>query len=334
MAGVKKLGFIQIGQESTASKGTAVNADIIWRGLGAGGDNLEVVFPDEDVGYLSGVNRSYIPKVEGVLEMEDTPATFEQFPHIMEAGIENEASTQDGAGSGYIYEYDFPTTSAPEIATYTIEFGDNQQEYEFAYGFVTDFTLSGSASEAVNMSANWVGRQTDSGTKTAALSLVAVEEVLFQKGKLYIDGTSDTFGTTQATNTWLEFSLDYTTGFQPVYTGDGEKYFSFEKCVGPEVTLDLMFEHDTTGVAEMAAWRAGTTRFVRMEFQGSTLGTSGTDYIYKTLTVDVVGAWESFDPIDEQDGNDVVSGTLRGRYDIVAQDFGKITVVNELASLP
>jgi hypothetical protein len=333
MAGVKKLGYIQLGQESTAAKGTEVNADFIWRGLGAGGDNLEVVFPDEDVGYLSGVNRSYIPKVEGVLEMEETPCTFEQFPHIMEAGIESESSTQDGTG-GYIYEYNFPTTTAPEIATYTVEFGDNQQEYQFTYGFVTDFSLSGSAGEAVNMSANWVGRETDSGTKTAAISLTAVEEVLFQKGKLYIDGTSDTFGTTQATNTWLEFTLDYTTGFQPVYTGDGEKYFTFEKCVGPEVTLDLTFEHDATGVAEQAAWRAGTTRLVRLDFTGSALASTGTVYDNKKLIVDIVGTWESFDPIDEQDGNNVVSGTLRGRYDIVAQDFGKITIVNADSALP
>jgi hypothetical protein len=299
-----------------------------------GGDDQVTIFPEEDVGYLSGTNRSYVSQFGGSVEMEDTPATFEQLPHIFEAGIEHSAASKDGAGSGYIYAYNMPTTAAGDIWTYTLEFGDDQQEEEMAYGFVTDFTLSGAPAEAVTLAANWVGRQCDTGTKTAALTLQTVEDIQFLKGKLYIDGTADTHGTTQATNTWLGFNLDVTTGWQPVYTGDGEKYFSFEKNVGPEVMLDITFEHDATAVAEKAAWRAATTRMVRMEFTGASLTTSGTAYATKTFLIDLSGAWESFEKIGEQDGNDVVTGTMRCRYNEVTAQYADFTVVNELTSLP
>ena len=334
MAGIKKLRFIQIGQEGTGTKGTEVAADIIWRGLGTIEDNREKVWPEEDVGYMSGVNRQYEPKVEALLSMDEVEATFEQLPHLFEASIEHEAATKDGAGTGYIYEYNPATTAQTDIATYTIEAGDDHQEEQFTYGFVTEWSLSGSAGEAVMMSAEWVGRQVAPDTKTAGLSLVAVEEILFSKGKLYIDGTASTHGSTQVANAWLEFELNYTSGFKPVYTGDGEKYFSFEKGVGPEMELTLKLEHAANAVTEKAAWIAGTTRMIRMDFTGSTLTTTGTTYGEKKLIIDLTGKWDDFDPLDDDDGNDTVTGTFIPRYDTVCAHYATITVVNALSVLP
>ena len=100
--------------------------------------------------------------------MEDVPATYEQLLHILEAGVKTVSSSQDGTGSGYIYEYVFPTTAANSIKTYTIEGGDNTEEEEFTYGFVESFTLSGAPGESVMMGADWVGREVSTGTFTAS----------------------------------------------------------------------------------------------------------------------------------------------------------------------
>ena len=51
-AGIKACRKIQLGKETT--QGTKVNADIVWRGTGAIQDNLEQVFPVEDIGILTG----------------------------------------------------------------------------------------------------------------------------------------------------------------------------------------------------------------------------------------------------------------------------------------
>jgi len=124
MAGVKALRKIQLGDESPA--GTAVAASTIWRGLGAIEDQREVVFAEEDVGVLPGVDRTYTPKLLAALAMEETEATFEQLPYILEAGVKSVSGVKDGDGSGYAYTFAFPTTAANTPLTYTIEMGDNQ----------------------------------------------------------------------------------------------------------------------------------------------------------------------------------------------------------------
>ena len=328
MPGVKALRKIQIGRESTA--GTAVPATEIWRGEGTGEDQRTVVFPAEDVGYLSGTNRSYTPRVYGAIDLASTPATFEQLPHILEGGVSAVSATADG--SGYIRVYPFPTTAANTIKTYTIEAGDNQQAEEMEYSFVESFSLEGRVGEAWNMTAAWRGRQWTPTTYTGALSLVAVEEMLFSKSKLYIDSASDAFGTTVKSDTLLAANLAATSGIMPVFTANGELYFSFVKTVMPEVVLTITFEHDGTATAEKAAWRAGTARNIRLLCEGSALGTPG-GFTKKSALIDLSGKWEAFAAIADENGNDTITGTFRARYDTTAAHFATITVVNEIAAL-
>ena len=330
MAGVKKLRKIQMGRESTS--GDAVVATTIWRGLGVPDDLTKVEFAEEDVGYLSGVDRTYIPQVLAGLAMEAVPATFEQLPHILEAGIKTATPTSDG--SGYVRAYAFPTTAKNTLKTYTMEAGDDQQAEEVAYCYVESFKLSGKAGDAWMMSAEWRGRQLSTTAFTTGLSLVVVEEILFSKSQVYIDATSGSMGATVKSSTLLAAEVSVKTGWVAVFTGDGQLYFTFAKSTEPEVTLDITFEHDGTAVAEKAAWRAQTPRLIRIKSLGSTLTSAGATYSTKALVVDVAGKWEKFDKIGEQDGNDVVKGKFRGRFNTTGAQFSTITVVNEVSALP
>src|SRR4030042_1438141 len=102
MAGIKALRKIQLGGETTS--GTAVAATALWRGMGTLEDQREIVFPAEDVGFLSGLDRSYVPKLAGAISFEDVEATFEQLPYIFEAGVKTVAAGRDGTqGAGYVY---------------------------------------------------------------------------------------------------------------------------------------------------------------------------------------------------------------------------------------
>lgn len=329
MAGIKALRKIQMGKETTA--GNLVNSTTLWRGVGVLEDAREIKVVEEDVGYLSGLDRVYIPKLLAKLAMGNTPATFEQLPYLGEAGIKAVGTgVADGAGGGKIYAYPMPTTQKNTINTYTLEGGDDQQEEECEYGFVEGFKLSGKGGEALMMSADWVGRQIALGTFTASLTPPSVEEILFGKGLLYVDAT--TIGTTVKSLTLLGMDVDVKTGWVAVFSADGELYFSFAKVTSPEVTLSITFEHDATGVAEKAAWRAKTRRLVRLKFTGSAV-TSGTAYNAKTLLLDFGGKWDKFDKIGEQDGNDIVQGTLRARPSETDATFFTMTVVNALTAL-
>ncbi len=331
--GIKALRKILLGYET--STGGSVAATAIWRGEGTIQDTREVIHPVEDVGYLSGTTRTYTPSVGAEIEFSETPATFEQIGYILEAGVKMVAApTADGGGTDKIYPYTFPTTGSNSIRTYTIQGGDNIQQEQMSYAFVTEFGLSGTSKQAVMMSAKWVGQQVSLGTFTTPVALPTVETILFNNAKLYIDAIGGTIGTTLKSATLLGFDLKATTGYTPVFTGDGNLYFSFHKQVMPEFVLTVTFEHDATSVAEKAAWRAETPRKLRLKIDGSTVQTPGVIYSAKSLIIDAIGKWETFEKLDERDGNDIVTGTMRVRFDSTANSNGQIVVVNELTALP
>lgn len=332
MSGIRALRKIQMGRETTA--GTNIVATTIWHGIGTLEDTTETTFKEEDIGYLSGVDDAYIARVGGKLEMDSVEATFEQTPHVLEAGVKTVTPVADGAGSGWIRTYTFPTTTPNTTKTYTLQGGDNQQAEVMNYSFVEEFSLEGKGGEAWKVSSTWQGRQITPQAFTAAASLPAVEDMLFGLTKVYIDAVSGTFGTTQKTFTLLAAKLTYKTGLLAKYTADGRLDFSFVQTTMPECTLELTFEHDATSVAEKAAWKAGTARLIRLKTEGNNFTTAGTAYSKKTMIIDVAGKWESFGPLDDQDGNDIYVGMFRGRYNATRADFGKIIMVNALSALP
>ena len=165
------------------------------------------------------------------------------------------------------------------------------------------------------------------------LSIPAVEEILFQKTKLYIDASSTAAGTTQKSNTLLNFELDYKSGWKGQPAADGRLDFSFTKLAKPSGTLKLTFEHDGSATAEKTAWRNKTPRLIRLIVTGTSLVTPAT-YSTKTLIIDVLGVWTKFSSLQDDNGNDTVTGTLMLGYDNTATQAGQFIVVNTLASLP
>jgi hypothetical protein len=333
MPGIRALRKIQLFKEVTA--GTPGAATTIWRGLGTIEDQREVTYVEEDIGYISGQDRTFTAKLLAALAMEEVPATFEQLPHILNAGVKLvETGVADGAGSGKIYTYTFPTTAKNTIRTYTLEGGDDQEAERMEYAFVDAFALSGAGGEALMMSADWIGRQVALNAFAGGATLPTVEDVIFSLGKLFIDAIGGTIGTTLQSNTLLGMTLNCKTGWVPVFAADGNKFFSFHKITKPEVTIDLTFEHDAVGAARKVDWRAETARLFRIQFEGSTLATPGTSFTKKTIRIDCASKIEKVSKLDEADGNDILTVTLRPRYNATAARFLEIAVINELATLP
>lgn len=334
MTGIKAYRKIQLGFETTA--GTEANATVLWRGVGIPDDQLEVVFADEDIGFVSGANRTYVSKIGAGLEIESTPATFQQLPYLLTTGVKSlKAGVADGTGSDYIYAYPFPVTAANTVDTLTVEGGDNQQEEQFLYGFTKSIKLTGNPDEALMVSATLGGRQLSPGTFTAAVPVPTVQEILFNKGKLYIDPAASTIGTTLKPNTFLGLDMTIDTGWNAVQTADGNLFFSFIKHTreSMNITANITFEHDASPVTEKAAWRAQSPRKIRMVWEGNAFTTVGTAHSNYKLIIDMAGKWESFEKIGENNGNDTVAGTFRAQYDPTAALFCVITVVNESSAL-
>lgn len=336
MAGVDGFRKMQLGAESVA--GTAVAATAIWRGkAGMPDDRRVTAFPEEDIAYASGDDRTYVPQLDGGIAFPETELTYEQGPYILEAGIKAVGTgVADGAGSGRIYAYPFPTDAASlnTLRTYTIEAGDNQQAEEMEHAFVEDFKITSKPGEAAKVSANWRGRQWTPTTWTAGLSLPSVETVLGSKAKLYIDAVGGTLGATQVSSTLLGVELTGKTGWRPVNTGDGYLYWGGVEFVREllELTLQLTFRHNASAVSEKAAWRAETARKLRLQYDGSAL-TAGTSYSAKAFRVDMAGKWEKFEALSSDGGIHTSTGVFRARRNVTANLFAVLTFVNALASL-
>jgi len=330
--------FIQFGDESTAA-GTAIAATVIWRGDGEMlSDDRELVFVDERTGILTNTLRTYTPKLLGSLAMAATPATFEQLPYLFEAGISAEVATQDGSGSPYIYNYVSGYNAVNTLTTYTIETGDNEQAEEMAYCFVESFTLSGNAGEAVMMSANWIGRTPATTTKTASLAHQVVEEIFASDAVFAYDSIDGSPGTGVTASTLLSWTLNVTTGWKPRWTCDsGEIFFAYPYFDQGsfDATLDVVYEHNATSKAEKAVWIAETPQIYQIKIEGSTATTAGTTYSKKTLILEMVGKYETFDSLSETDGNSTVSATIKLGWDEgdVDRNALNFTVVNELSAL-
>lgn len=336
--GIKRLQKTQIGKETTS--GTAVPATTLWRGAGSTLDDQRVIeYVEEMVGIIDGADRTIIPKLLGGLELSETPLTFEQFPYLTAMAIGGPVTgAADGSGTDLIYLTNIPTTAKPTLKSYTIQGGDDFEVEQMEYAVCTKFSISGKAGEAVKMAATLMGRQVARiSAFTGSLSIPSVEEALCSKGKVYLDAIGGSYGTTQLTNTILEFKLDFTFKWIPKFTMDGNLYFSYLVYGGHSVTGSLVFEHDTnvsgSGGAK-ADWRAQTPKLLRIDLIGNAVGTAGTTYTTKKCIVDLPIKYTKASPIGDRDGNDIVEMAFTSKYNTTAGNAGKFIVVNELSALP
>lgn len=330
--GITKERLFQFGLEASTAQGTAVAATKVFRGPVASiVDTQEVIFPDENIGYAGQEDRSYIPATTCEYAQSETEATYEQFPVILSASIDDivAGSVVGSTPEAYSYTYATPTTnSAAAIDSYTLEVGNNAEAYEMEYAFVPNWSLKGASNQALMFSANWRGRQKTSTNFTGALTAPAVEEILFNKGKMYYDSVS--VGDTQVTGEWLGFSLNYDAGWKPITTGDGQLYMTLPIFKAPAITGDITIEDATLAATIRTAQAARTTGLLRWLFTGSTTGTGGT-YQTKIARVDLAVKWINTPATDSQDDDDVI--TFPFRVVRTTAVYFTILIVNSLSAI-
>ena len=331
--GVTKLKKCQLGQEGTP--GTGVAATALWLGDVKLTDGRATTFPNENIGYLGQVDRSYIPFTDATAEFSEVEANFEQVHYPFAAGVSSVVSgvANGGTTNGFKYAYPLATTSVPTQKTFTIEAGDNSQAYKATYGFCEEISIKGNPKEALKISSKWHAGAIAKTTFTGAISVPTVEQILFQNGKIYSDAVGGTIGTTQLAATWLGFDMTIKTGLVPIFTGDGSLAFTFVKCVGPDVTGTITYEHDASGIAQYDNFVAGTTKLVRMLFTGSALTGTGGTFSTKALQIDMSLKIVSVVLLDSVNGNDTVKVNFRAVFNPTASLYFSTTVCNILSAL-
>ena len=319
---------VQFGRESVA--GTGVAATVIWRGAFANiTDDRQREIVDEQVGVLINAERTYDKSLLARLSMPGTPLTFEQVPHLLEAGIKTVAPTGSGP---YVYAYTMPTgNTVNTVKTYTIESYNVTVPGDFrkmAYGLVEEISFDASAGEAWQMSANWFGRTPATGSPTALTTLQAVEEALLMRTKLYIDATGGAVGTTQKLGVLMGASVKIKTGLVPVMVGDGQLYYASHKFTKPEVTFSLTLELEDGGAVstERAFYESGTVRLFSLACDGSIAG--------RKFNMKWAGKYDKVNDYANSNGNTTVKLDGHAVYSSADSMFWGMDVTNGLATIP
>lgn len=339
--GIKRLRRIHLGKEVTP--GTAVAATTRWRG-GATmlDDQRKIEEIEEWIGVIDGADRTAVVQLMGMLALDEVPATSEQFQYLAAMGFGGPTTgSADGAGSDKIYTTNTPTTAKPTAVPYTIQGGDDFEQEVMEYAVCTKISLKGAMGQTARMSGTLMGRQVarlGSGFSAGAtIPSIGAGEFPTQKGKLYIDAIGGTYGTTQVSNLLIAFQVDYEIYWQPVFTMDGNLYYSYPSYRGHKISGTLSYLHDTGAdgnTGELADFRAQTPELMRLELNGDTVTSPGTTYSNRKIIIDAPIKYLNPGPLGEDNGNDIRVMKFRSRYNTTAGNAGKFVVVNELASLP
>lgn len=349
MPGRKRLRRVQIGIESTP--GTAVAATSRWRGPGVTlEDDRQWEFVDEDVGILGGTGRKVMPYAQGNLALPDTPLTPEQFPYMLAFGFGGPITgSADGAGStGFRYVTTIPTTSAPaNNRAGTFETGDDFEVERAAYGKVLEWSVKGVQQKPVMLSAKIQTQPVARlGAAFSATTLAELNDLLFFNSRIYLDAVGGTIGTTQITSQFLGFEITGKSTYAFKQTGEGPAAgtvpsYNLVVYVDHEISVKLTFEHDpavdgSTGIKSL--FRAGTPRLMRLDILGQTYATPGTGTLFtggrRGVRFDLPLDFTKIPPLDEIEGNDIVTVEAMSRYNTTFGGSGTITVANELSALP
>lgn len=341
MVGIKRLRRIQLGKEVT--HGTAVAATTRWRG-GATmlDDQRKIEEIEEWIGVIDGADRTALVQLLGMLTLDEVPATAEQFQYLVAMGLGGPTTgAADGAGTDKIYTTNTPTTAKPTAVPYTIQGGDDFEVEQMEYTVCTKISLKGALGQTARMGGTLLGRQVARlGTGFSAgatIPSVGAGEFPTQKGKLYLDAIGGVYGTTQISNLMIAFQVDIEITWQPVFTIDGNLFFSYPSYTGHKISGQISYLHDTGAdgnTGEMADFRNQTPQLMRIELTGDAVASAGTTYSARKIIVDAPIKYLNPGPLGEDNGNDLRVMKFRSRYNTTAGNQGKIIVVNELASLP
>jgi hypothetical protein len=323
------LGLVQLGRESVA--GTAVAATEIWRGLAAYPDDDRTrTAREEEVGLLVPAEDTYDTQYGAIIQLPATEASYEQLPHIFEAGILT--ATPTGTAPNYVREYSFALgTTFNTIRPYTLRCGNSIATGDFQvvpYCFVSEFELSGQSGEAWMIASTWNGQRLTSGTPTGALSLLSVTPMIFANTLLYLDDTGGTIGTTQAEGVLRAFSMRVQTGVKYVVPGDGQLYYINHWFDRPaiEISLTLALENDDNIVAaERADFAANVIRLLRLQTPGAS---------NRSFTADMAVRWDKVNPYEKlDDGATGVKFDGHAVYSPTDALYAEFSVTNSRATL-
>jgi hypothetical protein len=343
--GRKELRSIRIKKE--AVPGTLVAPRFLWRGNGDMLEDMrEVVQVEEQIGVFGGSDRTYISKLAGGLSLAETEMTFEQpmdLFYMAGLGTTSTAPYQGtvlGGGTfrSVLQEAVVPTQQTFPLASYTIEAGDNVESEVMPYALATSVSITGAGGEPLMISGELTGRYVDitnaQGTFSAIGTIPSVETILASNGTVWMMDLPSGQGTGQVVaGNVLAFEMEVESRYTWKYPVDsGTIYPHVAVFTGIDISGQLTFEHQISGTqggagsaGQKIKWRNEIPQMLQMRFAGGTILSGTAGYVNKVFEFVLPIKFESFDPLDDMDGNNIYVASWTSRYNVDTPALGRGT---------
>lgn len=327
---IRQFDKFQIGIESTKGDLVAATDQLI-----ANWDVNEIIdreyadYPRGQRATVGGDGLIVRHHTELTLDMDLTP---QEIIYLLSCGVRGSVSP---SGGGDPYTWVFTPQLATAVVTVqsmTVELvrGDgtsNHYARELGYVMVSNLGFNWAFNQKATMSATLFGRRVQTTTPTGSLTAIAGrEELPAALLAVTIDDAWSGLGGTAFTGIVRSVNLDIDTGLRPDFTLDNRSDRDFSKHMAGATmgTIQMVLEMDAVGALEIADWRAGTRRYIRLKQNTS----GGSHYIQFDLSVRLTGVSHSDDG-----GQRLI--TLDGElvYDETGDDIYEITVLNALSAL-
>ena len=305
------------------------------------------VFPTEATGLMSShiKERYYDPWIMAELPITtgEEGLTFQQLPWYLNMGAVGVLNGTNG-----LWTFTPALTAADMPYPATIRYGDNALAWESCCCFARQLVISGAFQGPWNMDADIVGR--DMKIHAFESPLLAyptpLETILGQMTVLNQDGTGCAFeDLTQVEGSLIDWTITIP-GFHAKFFQDGIATFSIMGLASRHLTFEATVEWDSTwAAAEHAIWAtshlttpASVPRYFQLVATGSTPAAPPPTAGALDVTINMVLMYESFETLEERDGNDIIKFTARTVYDVDCKDAGipewQIIVNNTETTLP
>ena len=342
LIGLKKQ--IQIGNESTP--GTAVAATEVLLGIMEAQLTSQVFHYPEDDRNLNAIHKGNEFQVSENAELVMTGSLNHRhaaflFGASIAGNITPSQPDATNEPNGYLWEYqrDMTGDNTPAVAagidTYTLEYGDNIDDYEAEFCFIKTLVLAGEAEGPVTYESTFQAALITKGiTPTAALTLdTGLQYFPFNRAAFYIDTSYAAIGGSAVADllkswTWtLEtmFTARFTSGTTLKYTGVNQAANS--------VSLELEYKRGNLSEIEKLLYEANSPTYLRIQLLGGTeLDSAQSNPPYVNLD----GAFHYMDwPAPEDaDGARTETVTAESVYDATGTKDYEVAVFTDLASWP
>jgi hypothetical protein len=246
-------------------------------------------------------------------------------------------ATNEPLAYQWIFEPDLTGGNTPDLTngidTFTIEMGDNIQSYETEYCFATSLEITASANEQVEFTWSITGAQITETTLTAALTEQTVQYFPANLVNFYIDDSYANLGTTEKSDTLMNWTWTYETQFTPRYSASSTLLFSGVNEDKKSTQLEMDYYRDATSELEKDKYDARTTTYIRIAITGATeidSGQSNPPHVW----LDGAFRYSEWDEADDEDGIQVEGVTAMSQYDPTGAKEITVTVLTDLDDYP